>query len=159
MFNHSLRVHPILTHQFLCDIDGLAQDCNNFIANALELLQSCTEPSIYKYKLVDRHQQIRHFYTIYTVVADGVSSRKFCIGILSLEWNEKKVGQDGADEQINGAEEQKVRQGSKKAEQVTFEAKNIKWARTGTGSWIIDNPPALFTDFDVDDEPVKSSVF
>ena len=149
MFKHSLRAHPILTHQFLCDIDGLAQDCRNFIANALELLQSCTKPSIYKYKLVDRHQQ----------VADGVSSRKLCFGTLSLEWNEKKVGQDGADEQINGAEEQKGRQGSEKAEQVTFEAKNIKWTRTGTGYLITDNPPALFTDFDVDDEPVKSSVF
>ena len=28
-------------------IDGLAQDCSNYIANALELLQSCTKPSIY----------------------------------------------------------------------------------------------------------------
>ena len=28
-------------------IDGLAQDCCNSIANALELLQSCTKPSIY----------------------------------------------------------------------------------------------------------------
>ena len=28
-------------------IDGLVQDCNNSIANALELLQSCTKPSIY----------------------------------------------------------------------------------------------------------------
>ena len=27
-------------------IDGLAQDCSNSIANALELLQSCTKPSI-----------------------------------------------------------------------------------------------------------------
>ena len=27
-------------------IDGLVQDCNNSIANALELLQSCTKPSI-----------------------------------------------------------------------------------------------------------------
>ena len=26
-------------------IDGLAQDCSNSIANALELLQSCTKPS------------------------------------------------------------------------------------------------------------------
>ena len=32
--------------QFL-HIDGLMQDCNNSIANALELLQSCTKPSIY----------------------------------------------------------------------------------------------------------------
>ena len=28
------------------DIDSLVQDCSNSIANALELLQSCTEPSI-----------------------------------------------------------------------------------------------------------------
>ena len=27
-------------------IDGLVQDCSNSIANALELLQSCTNPSI-----------------------------------------------------------------------------------------------------------------
>ena len=29
-------------------IDGLVQDCNNSIANALELLQSCPKPSIYE---------------------------------------------------------------------------------------------------------------
>ena len=28
------------------DIDGLVQDYSNAIANALELLQSCTKPSI-----------------------------------------------------------------------------------------------------------------
>ena len=28
-------------------INGLVQDCSNSIANALELLQSCTKPSIY----------------------------------------------------------------------------------------------------------------
>ena len=28
------------------DVDGLVQDCSNPIANALELLQSCNEPSI-----------------------------------------------------------------------------------------------------------------
>ena len=28
-------------------IDGLVQDCSNCIANALELLQSCTKSSIY----------------------------------------------------------------------------------------------------------------
>ena len=28
-------------------IDVLEQDCSNSIANALELLQSCTKPSIY----------------------------------------------------------------------------------------------------------------
>ena len=29
-------------------VDGLEQDCSNSIANAVELLQSCTEPSMYK---------------------------------------------------------------------------------------------------------------
>ena len=28
------------------NIDGLVQDCSSSIANALELLQSCTKPSI-----------------------------------------------------------------------------------------------------------------
>ena len=31
------------------DFDGLKQDCSNSIANALELLQSCTKPSIWGY--------------------------------------------------------------------------------------------------------------
>ena len=34
-------------------IDGLVQDCSNSIAGALELLQSCTKPSIYVY--MERH--------------------------------------------------------------------------------------------------------
>ena len=37
-------VHQILW--FSLYIDGLVQDCSNSIANALELLQACTEPSI-----------------------------------------------------------------------------------------------------------------
>ena len=32
------------------DIEGLAQDCSNSIANALELLQSCTKPLIYNHE-------------------------------------------------------------------------------------------------------------
>ena len=28
------------------DINGSVHDCSNFIANALELLQSCTKPSV-----------------------------------------------------------------------------------------------------------------
>ena len=32
-----------------CHFDGLVQDSSNSIANALELLQSCTKPSIYIY--------------------------------------------------------------------------------------------------------------
>ena len=30
-------------------IDGLMQDCSNSIANALELLQSCTKPPKYNF--------------------------------------------------------------------------------------------------------------
>ena len=57
-------------------IDGLVQDCSNFIANALELLQSCTKPSIYgtknvsspsshlSYRMVQRHQEAQAIDTI-----------------------------------------------------------------------------------------------
>ena len=34
-------------HKTYLYIDGLVQDCSNSIANALELLQSCTKPSIW----------------------------------------------------------------------------------------------------------------
>ena len=34
----------ILSHDY---IDGLVQDYSNSIANALELLQSCTKPSVF----------------------------------------------------------------------------------------------------------------
>ena len=37
-----LKLCKIATH-----IDGLVQDCSNSIANALELLQSCTKPSTF----------------------------------------------------------------------------------------------------------------
>ena len=36
-------------YAYLCswdDVDNLVQDCSNSIANALELLQSCTKPSM-----------------------------------------------------------------------------------------------------------------
>ena len=33
--------------KFMSRIDGLERDCSNSIANALELLHSCTKPSIY----------------------------------------------------------------------------------------------------------------
>ena len=42
-------IHTVLSknHFIHQDIDGLVQDYSNSIANALELLQSCTEPLIY----------------------------------------------------------------------------------------------------------------
>ena len=39
------------------DIDGLAQDCSNPIANALELLQSCTVSHRYKLQKQHLHQE------------------------------------------------------------------------------------------------------
>ena len=35
------------TYDAIVHIDVLAQDCNNSIANALELLQSCTKPPVW----------------------------------------------------------------------------------------------------------------
>ena len=65
MYNHTNMLHQatgynkVMLYLFLCDIsecpmqfikyydiDGLVQDCSNSIANALELLQSCSKPSI-----------------------------------------------------------------------------------------------------------------
>ena len=41
-----IPLYIIRYHQKDYDIDGLAQDCNNSIANALELLRFCTKLSI-----------------------------------------------------------------------------------------------------------------
>ena len=46
----SYRIRIIHLH-----IDGLVQDCSNYIANALELLQSCTKPSTWSLRLLDWH--------------------------------------------------------------------------------------------------------
>ena len=51
---HSLSMLSVLTNHVTNEYvreqdhhnDGLVQDCSNSTANALELLQSCTEPSI-----------------------------------------------------------------------------------------------------------------
>ena len=42
-------------HQY---IDGLVQDCSNSIANALELLQSFTKPSIYFWQIIIIYCQV-----------------------------------------------------------------------------------------------------
>ena len=39
-------------------VDGLVQACSNSIANALELLQSCTKPSMWKQKKVKTKEQM-----------------------------------------------------------------------------------------------------
>ena len=52
-FDFFVSLHKLLNKLLLgvlkCDdgyFEGLVQDCNNSIANAMELLQSCTKPSM-----------------------------------------------------------------------------------------------------------------
>ena len=54
---------------FCCGhIDGLVQDCSNSIANALELQQSCTKPSIFSF-IVDSRDSFTHIRQIsFTVI-------------------------------------------------------------------------------------------
>ena len=42
------------------NIDGLVHDCSIFISNALEILQSCTKPSIYFDRTVNKFKPIIH---------------------------------------------------------------------------------------------------
>ena len=37
------------------DLDGSVQDCSISSANVLEILQSCTEPSLWSYLISSRH--------------------------------------------------------------------------------------------------------
>ena len=37
----------VIKFKDVANIDGLVQDCSNSIANALDLLQSCTKPLIW----------------------------------------------------------------------------------------------------------------
>ena len=45
IFTHNSQGLEVPSH--FCYVDGSMQDCNNSIANALELLQSCTDPSMW----------------------------------------------------------------------------------------------------------------
>ena len=45
-WSHVLSTKSVIHDFFLDNINGLVQDCSNSIANALELLQSCTKPLI-----------------------------------------------------------------------------------------------------------------
>ena len=47
-FHHFPHHSVLLKHYF----DGLEQDCSNSIVNTLELLQSCTKPSIYTSNMI-----------------------------------------------------------------------------------------------------------
>ena len=67
----NLKFVNVLLYRRTCiDIDGFVQDCSNTIANALELLQSCTKPTIcilcaislsYAADLPPRVSSIRYF--------------------------------------------------------------------------------------------------
>ena len=52
--------YAVLTRRH--NVDGVVQDCSNYITNALELLQSCTEPSMFTPHLVlYMHRLLRCF--------------------------------------------------------------------------------------------------
>ena len=56
---HSIRYKPILTYHQCDYIDGLAQDCSNSSALAMELLQSCTKSSTWTIMLgMEKMQRI-----------------------------------------------------------------------------------------------------
>ena len=66
---HIRKSQNYVFRSFTSDIFyGLVQDCSNSIANALELLQSCTEPSIYSYSSVVIHWQM------WSLMSNGISS-------------------------------------------------------------------------------------
>ena len=54
-------IHGLIAVLVWGEIDGLVQDCSNSIANALELLQSCTKPSIWWFNTLRPEQNQWHF--------------------------------------------------------------------------------------------------
>ena len=59
MIEHKLILHVAGCGTHKIYINSLVQDCSNSIANALELLQSCTKPSIYCVGVeLDNHMMI-----------------------------------------------------------------------------------------------------
>ena len=61
---------PTLTHKTIHS-DGLVQACSNSSANALELLQSCTKPSLYiiLFADIDPHQTLSPLCCFHTVLS------------------------------------------------------------------------------------------
>ena len=51
----SYRIIMAVTTETRNIIDGLMQDCSISTANALEILQSCTKPSIYRWSIALAH--------------------------------------------------------------------------------------------------------
>ena len=76
-------------------LDGLAQDCSNSIANILELLQSCTKPSLSKcvfrwnFRKQNRNDKSVHHkrvLCIYTIQPQGVPKLNFIPMTLHDRW-------------------------------------------------------------------------
>ena len=61
----------------LHDMDGSAQACSNSIANALELLQSCTKPSIYYEPVLLQYGLTQPTVAYYTPLAKVVQRSNF----------------------------------------------------------------------------------
>ena len=51
-------------------IDGLVQDCSNSSALAMELLQSCTKPSIYAFMI----QMFCFYFIMFVVIYKNIKS-------------------------------------------------------------------------------------
>ena len=74
------------TNQYLC-FDGLVQDYSNSIANALEVLRSCTKPSIYstqfvRYTIGNEHTDIpgniEHIWAIFEIKINRTKRLRLC---------------------------------------------------------------------------------
>ena len=62
LFDYHYLFIPTLIIEPRVHIDGLTQDCSNSIANAMELLQSCTKPSIFDWcrRSLDRVTPVKY---------------------------------------------------------------------------------------------------
>ena len=54
-------------------IDGLVQDCSNSSALAMELLQSCTKPSIYAIDVSDIHNGLHIIISFQIILHSKIS--------------------------------------------------------------------------------------
>ena len=52
IFSENFQIHSLKLN---CYINGVVQDCSISIANALEILQSCTKPSIFLIQTLLQH--------------------------------------------------------------------------------------------------------
>ena len=76
------QCRPSPQHEFNLDIDGLVQDYSIASALAVEILQSCTMPSIWHGVLQYRHTMIRAFFL--HIVEQGLSQWKNALHLQHL---------------------------------------------------------------------------